>query len=132
MLSRQQQSIILRILPTLNEVHARWFVAKEALALGRGGLKYVHELTGMSRPTILRGTKELKSRKPLDVSERLRAPGGGRKRIAERDPELDRALERIMEETTAGDPMSSFVPRFYPASKGISSIFLQTKREAHT
>ncbi len=107
MLSRQQQSIILRILPTLNEVQARWFVAKEALALGRGGLKYVHELTGMSRPTILRGTKELKSRKPLDVSERLRAPGGGRKRIAERDPELDRALERIMEETTAGDPMSA-------------------------
>jgi len=107
MLSRQNQSIILRILATLNEAQARWFVAKEAITLGRGGLKYLHELTGMSRPTIIRGMKELKSRKKLDVSERIRDTGGGRKRIEERDPGLDGALERIMEETTAGDPMSA-------------------------
>lgn len=87
MLSGQDQAIILRILPTLNEAQARWFVAKDAIALGRGGLKYLHELTGMSRPTIMRGMKELKSSRKLDASGRIRASGGGRKRIEERDPE---------------------------------------------
>jgi hypothetical protein len=107
MLSRQNQAIILRIIPTLNKAQARWFIAKEAMALGRGGIKYMHELTGVSRPTIIKGMKELKSKKKLDVSERIRAPGGGRKRIEDRDPALDRALCHIMEETTAGDPMSA-------------------------
>lgn len=99
--------MVLRILRTLNEAQARWFVAKEAIALGRGGIVYMHELTGMSRPTIMKGMRELESRKKLDVSERIRAPGGGRKKIEERDPELQSALGRIMEETTAGDPMSA-------------------------
>jgi hypothetical protein len=107
MLSRQNQSIILRIIPTLNEAQSRWFIAKEAMVLGRGGIKYMHELTGVSRPTIIKGMKELRGKKKLDVSERIRAPGGGRKRIEEKDPEIDRALSRIMEETTAGDPMSA-------------------------
>ena len=77
MLNGQDQAIILRILRTLNEAQARWFVAKDAIALGRGGLKYLHELTGMSRPTIMRGMKEVTSRKKLDPSGRIRAPRRG-------------------------------------------------------
>jgi hypothetical protein len=106
-LGKREQSMVLRILRTLNEAQARWFVAKESIAIGRGGITYMHEITGMSRPTIMKGMKELESRKKLDVSERIRAPGGGRKKIEERDPKLKRALDRIMEETTAGDPMSA-------------------------
>ena len=127
MLDRQHQSIILRILPALNETQARWFVAKEAITLGRGGLKYLHELTGMSRPTIMRGMKELKSRKKLDISERIRAAGGGRKRIEERDPGLDCALERIMEETTAGDPMSAL----HWTCKSTTRIAEQLTKQGH-
>ncbi len=37
---------------------------------------------------------------------RVRRPGGGRKPGEEVDPELKQALDRILEETTAGDPMS--------------------------
>jgi len=92
---------------TLNESQARWFVAKEAITLGRGGLKYMNELTQMSRPTIMKGIRELRSAEVLDISEGIRAPGGGRKRIEERDRGLEKALEKIMEETTAGDPMSA-------------------------
>src|SRR4029434_1031165 len=96
---------MLKVLGALNESQARWNVAREALARGRGGLKAMHELTGMSRPTIFKGVRELQQRKEL-TRDRVRQPGGGRKRLEEADPGLASALERIMEENTAGDPMS--------------------------
>ena len=36
----------------------------------------------------------------------MRHPGGGRKRVEHGDPGLEPALESILEENTAGDPMS--------------------------
>ena len=96
---------MLKVLGALSESQARWYVARETLARGRGGLKAMNELTGMSRPTILKGIRELQQRKELP-SERIRQPGGGRKRLEESDPGLEAALEQIMEENTAGDPMS--------------------------
>jgi transposase len=106
MIDAQQAALILKIVRTLNEAQARWYVAKEALALGRGGLRRMHELTGMSQPTILKGMQELRGRSPLGLPGRVRRPGGGRKRIEVTAPTLRRHLERILEETTAGDPMS--------------------------
>ena len=67
----------LTILATLNEAQARWYVAREAVALGRGGIKAMEELTGMSRPTILRGIREL-SQGDLPPEGRVRRMGGGR------------------------------------------------------
>ena len=98
--------LTLKVLGSLNEAQARWYVAREALARGRGGLKAMHELTGMSRPTILKGMCELREMEELSTSEGVRQPGGGRKRLEAIDPGLESALERIMEENTAGDPMS--------------------------
>ncbi len=97
---------MLRVLRTLNEAQARWFVAREAIGLGRGGLKALHVRTGMSRPTILRGIRELRAGTRLQEADRVRRPGGGRKRLEEADPGFGRALGRIMDESTAGDPMS--------------------------
>ena len=54
------ERIILKVLSTLNEAQAQWYVAEEAINLGCGGLERMHELTGLSRPTILKGMKELK------------------------------------------------------------------------
>ena len=90
---------------TLSEVQARWYVGREAVALGRGGIRAMEELTGVSRPTILRGIRELKQG-DLPPEGRIRRPGGGRKRLEQSDRGLTRALKRIMEESTAGDPMS--------------------------
>ena len=98
--------LLLKVLGTLNEAQARWYVAREALARGRGGLKRMHELTGMSRPTILKGVYELQTQKELATEGRIRQPGGGRKRLEESDPQLAAAPDRILEENTAGDPMS--------------------------
>ena len=107
MLNKENRNILLKILPTLNEAQTRWFAAKEAIALGRGGSQYIHELTGISRPTISKGVDEVKSRKRLGASGRIRVPGAGRKKIEEQDPTIGNALEKIMDETTAGDPMSA-------------------------
>jgi hypothetical protein len=106
MASKAADELMLLVLGTLDEAQARWYVAREALSRGHGGLKALHELTGMSRPTISKGIRELRERKPLEATERIRRPGGGRKRLEETDPGFGRALERILEENTAGDPMS--------------------------
>ena len=102
----QADQLMLKVLGTLNEAQARWFVAREVLARGRGGLWAMHEATGMSRPTILKGIRELRAKKALPTGERVRRPGGGRKRLEALDPGWERALDPIMDENTAGDPMS--------------------------
>ena len=99
----------LRVLSTQNERQARLLVAQRALELGRGGISRVSQLTGMSRPAIYRGMAELRSRgkwKPSTTESRIRRVGGGRKALTETDPEIPRRLQEILEQSTAGDPMS--------------------------
>jgi Rhodopirellula transposase DDE domain len=98
----------LRVLGALNELQARVFVAQKALEEGRGGISRLSRLTGMSRPTIMKGIAELKNKASLPRADTglVRKPGGGRKRVEESSPGLKRALTRIVEERTAGDPMS--------------------------
>lgn len=108
MIKKTEEKIILNVLATLNEAQSRWYAAKEAISLGRGGLKRMHELTGLSRPTILKGMKELKSGRDLSkIAEgKIRKEGGGRKKLSDLDLALVKDLTRIMDENTAGDPMS--------------------------
>ncbi|MBI4394340.1 MAG: ISAzo13 family transposase [Euryarchaeota archaeon] len=90
--------------PALDERSRRLVFAAEAQALGRGGIASVHRATGTARSTIERGIKELES-SPKDTS-RIRRPGGGRKRLVEKDPRLQPDLERLVEPSTRGDPES--------------------------
>ncbi len=117
---------LLTILGTLNEAQARWYVAREALAVGRGGLKAMHDLTHLSRPTILRGIRELKSG-DLPPAGRVRRSGGGRKPLEQADPKWIRALRRMMEANTAGDPMSLL--RW--TNKSTTTIAQQLARQGH-
>lgn len=101
--------MMLRVLSTLNEAQARWYVAREVLEMGRGGLKAMHAMTGMSRPTILKGINELREGTRLSrlkEAGRVRQPGGGRKRLEESAPDFAKDLQRLLDENTAGDPMS--------------------------
>jgi transposase len=99
-------SLLLRVLETLNEAQARWYVAREAIRLGYGGVQAMHALTGVSRPTIRKGMRELRAEQSVGSGERVRQAGGGRKCLEVADPALTVALEQLMEENTAGDPMS--------------------------
>ena len=97
----------LRVLGTMNEVQARLYVAQRAIEMGRGGISHLARLTGMSRPTITKGISELRSRR-LDTAKagRIRRAGAGRPRAMASEPGLETGLRAILEETTAGDPMS--------------------------
>jgi hypothetical protein len=96
-----------KVLGTLNEAQRRWLVGREALRRGRGGIQRMMETSGLSKPTILKGIRELRGKRKLAAEEgRVRKPGGGRKPVEEHDPELSRLLEEIMDESTVGDPMS--------------------------
>jgi Rhodopirellula transposase DDE domain len=96
----------LKLFPVLNEAQARWYAAVKAIELGRGGIERVHEVTGLARPTIRKGIREVRSSEPLDLAKGIRSPGAGRRRLADDNPELVGDLERLLEETTAGDPMT--------------------------
>lgn len=89
--------------PSLNERARRLIYAAEAVALGRGGIAIVSRASGAARSTIARGIRELEEAEPLDP-ERIRRPGGGRKRLAEKDATLASDLESLVEPSTRGDP----------------------------
>ena len=98
----------LKVFGTLHEFQARLFAADKALDLERGGIRRLAALTGLSRTTITKAVEELQgSRKLVDPGEgRARQVGGGRKKVEQVDPAIGDLLTRILQETTAGDPMS--------------------------
>jgi Rhodopirellula transposase DDE domain len=97
----------LKVFSTLNEFQARLFAADKALDLGRGGISRLAHLTGLSRTTITKAVGELQAGRELTPGRgRVREVGGGRQKIEEVDPTVPKLLQKILEESTAGDPMS--------------------------
>jgi len=117
---------ILNILNQLNECQSRWYVAREAISFGRGGIKLMNKITRMSRTTIIKGIKEIKG-DSLSLDHRIRMEGGGRKKLEEKDSQLKESLSKIMEEDTAGNPMS-FVKW---TNKSLHKIEKEIKRRGH-
>src|SRR6266540_2554567 len=91
----------------LDERQRRLLLGTEAVQLGRGGIKAVAEATGAHPDTVARGVREVEGR-PEPV-RRVRAPGGGRKKLADTDPQLAAQLKALVEPDTRGDPMSLLV-----------------------
>src|SRR5436309_6215790 len=93
------------LLDDLDERGRRRWAAVEARALGRGGITAVALATGLSDRTIRTGLRELDDPNPL-AADRQRRAGGGRKSNATVQPALRAALERLIEPTARGSPMS--------------------------
>lgn len=91
----------------LDERQRRLLLGVEAAELGRGGITAVAQATGVHPDTVARGVREIEG--VPEPSARVRAPGGGRKRLAETDPELAVALKALVDPETRGDPMSLLV-----------------------
>ena len=102
----------------LDEASLRMWAATEASSLGRGGISTVAKALGMSRTTIHTGLAEIKKAAALEPKEaspaakghpalRVRAKGGGRKKLTSKDESLLHDLDALVEPTTRGDPMSA-------------------------
>jgi transposase-like protein len=92
----------------LDDRGRRLWAAVEASQLGRGGVSAVARATGLSQTTLYQGTEELNQSRGTGAlrRERVRAPGGGRKRLTVKDPALRGHLERWVEPVTRDDPQS--------------------------
>ena len=104
------RSVLDEMLPKLNEAQRRQLQGSIANALGHGGVAYVKSITGTARNTIVRGigdiatepkTEQTKAIKP----DTIRKPGGGRKKTAEKHPQLYKDIEEIIDPDSYGNPM---------------------------
>ena len=90
------------VLPHLDEKQKRLFLASCANTIGWGGVTKVSKISGCSKDKIIRGKRELESSEPRD--KRVRQSGGGRKKAEELHPELLYWIERIVADSTYGNP----------------------------
>jgi hypothetical protein len=107
----------------MDERLCRLWAAAEARAIGRGGVSRVSGATGLAPSTITAGLHDLQlldatplgsepdhrpETRPLSGREtdRIRLPGGGRKLTEVKDPRIITALETMLLDEVAGDPMS--------------------------
>ena len=97
----------------LNETQKRWYLAKEAELLGRGGVKEVARISGLHRNTISAGLAEIHaddfSSRAAIVSEsngHMRQEGAGRKRTAEQYPNIKKNIEELISADCYGNPIN--------------------------
>lgn len=124
----------------LDEATLRLWVAVEAHSLGRGGVSTVAKAVGMSRTTIHAGLKALKegtltALEEVSVTEskkndqtRVRAIGGGRKKLTDKDLSLLGDLDSLVAPSTRGDPMSPL--RW--TCKSTTRLAEELRRKGHT
>lgn len=93
----------------LDERSRRIWAAIEAQSLGHGGVAAVARATGLAESTVRigrRGTMSDHTDKQVKSARRVRKTGGGRKRLEKKDSDILIVLERLVEPTSRGDPMS--------------------------
>lgn len=73
----KEHRAINRLLATLNEKNRRRMVGVFALQWGWGSVERLHQITGLSCPTIRRGRDEVLQNESDQAPERVRRPGAG-------------------------------------------------------
>ena len=97
------EGLLAGVMPHLNERQRRILVGNVAISLGRGGITAVAVAAGMSRSTVQTAVGQIEE--GVEVSDRARAPGAGRKPILVDQPKLLTALDALVEPESRGDPM---------------------------
>ena len=100
-----------KAMPLLDERQRRLVLGSLAAALGRGGITFLHEITGMSRVTLTKGQSESEMLKPdpkarpsIEEMAPARKEGGGRKSVIESQPDLKTRLLSLLDGNTIGNP----------------------------
>ena len=108
----------------MNEKIRRQWAATEAESIGWGGVSLVSAGTGLARNTILSGIAELREREKCPnpgVERGIRKDGGGRKSITEKDPGLLKALDRLVDSSTRGHPMTHLRSMVFTLENALSA-----------
>ena len=93
----------------LDERGRRIWAATEAALIGFGGIRLVSQATGLAESTVGLGKDELRTAKPrkaVTLERRVRRSGAGRKAMTVTDPKLPGQLERLVDPSSRGHPMS--------------------------
>jgi hypothetical protein len=106
--SKEHEQEMGNLYHSLSEKDRRRYAAVEAGKLGHGGIKYVCSLFGCDDKTVRKGMLELQNEEALQ-QEGVRKPGGGRKKLDEKRPDIDQAFLDVLKDYTAGDPMDDKV-----------------------
>jgi Rhodopirellula transposase DDE domain len=94
--------------PYLNRRQRSLWAAAEAEAIGYGGCVLLSNVTGISKQTIWAGMRKLRLIKMASAGSLIRVQRSGRvgRKLAElKDPDIEPALERMLSDEVAGDPM---------------------------
>jgi hypothetical protein len=92
------------VLPLLDERQRRLVAGAMATSLGRGGPTRVTEASGLSRNTVISGIRQLEA--GAGRSDRVRAPGAGRRMLIDEQPGLLVELDSLVDPESRGGPMS--------------------------
>ena len=120
--SQEVEDQMKRFYENISEKEKRRYAALEASKLGHGGQRYICTLLGCSPTTLRVGREEIVhgSNVPRD---RIRRPGGGKKRIMEKIENIDEIFLEIVKDHTAGSPMDEEVKWTNLGLKDISKAF---------
>jgi len=108
---------------TLSEKEQRRYAALESKKLGNGGQQYICKLLGCDPKTVKRGTEEFQEE--ISRDERIRQPGGGRKKIIETIENIDAVFLEILSDHTAGNPMDEAIKWTNLTQNAISKAFAE-------
>ena len=109
----------------LNEKARRMFAGAAVKACGPDSVSFVSRTLGLARNTVLAGLRQIDE---VEVQpDRVRAPGGGRKRAIVLDSGLMAALESLVDPSARGDPESPL--RW--TSKSTYKLAQELKRMGH-
>lgn len=93
---------------SLPEKLRRLVLGEEAIEYGRGGVSQIAKKYNVSRTTVTKGKKEYLSGEKYTPETASRKPGGGRKPMTEKYPEITDIIIRMIEQENGvyGYPMS--------------------------
>lgn len=106
----------------LNEKDARRYAGLEALKLGYGGQDYIRKVLGCHIQTVKAGINEIVNGSEIP-EDRLRRPGGGKKKIIDTTENIDEIFIEILKNHTAGSPMDEGIKWTNLDRKEISEAF---------
>ena len=95
--------------PYLDRRQQILWAATEAAVVGYGGCTLLHSLTGISVSAISARIRDIRPTKAATAGSLAHEPpyARGRKFVEVQDPNMEPALERMLSDEIAGDPMSN-------------------------